>query len=423
VLHWRLRGFERPRPATLNRRRPLPKIVVPKIAEPKIVRSLRREWQRVNLRWQAWRSRRQPRDDAAVLVVRLDNIGDFVLWLDGTRAIRHRYPRPDYRITLAASAEFADFAASSGLFDDVIAVDRRRLGSDTDYRSLLWRQISGLRAAVAVNPTFSRTFASDELIRASGAPLRIGIDGDFANQSSRKRARSDRWYSQLVDIPAGLHEIEANAAFARQFDAAAKPARPRLEPTMIARPDWLDDAHGYIVAFPGAGLTAKQWPPERFAAVIDRIHAQTGWSTLLCGHASDTEIAAGILRRTNAKRVHNMCGHTTLNELAEVLKSAKLLLANDTGAAHIAAAVDCPVVVPFGGWHFGRFLPYPALIDPPPATVRPVFVPMPCYRCDARCIYPRADDDPFACLDRVTIDAVWDAVSPLIAPAGGQAAR
>jgi ADP-heptose:LPS heptosyltransferase len=407
----------------LNRRRPLPKTASPKIAVPKIVRSLRREWQRVNLRWQARRSRRQPRDDSAVLVVRLDNIGDFVLWLDGARAIRQRYPRPDYRITLATAREVATFAASSGLFDDVIAVDRAQFGASIGYHRAVLHRIAALRAAVAIHPALSRTEMPDALIQASGATERIGMLGDTTNQSPRKRARTARWYTHLIDVPEELHEIEVNSRFAQQFDAAAKPARPRLEPTMIARPDWLDDTHGYVVAFPGAGLTAKQWPPERFAALIDRIHAQTGWSTLLCGHTSDTDIAAGILRRTNAERVQNMCGRTTLNELAGVLKSAKLLLANDTGAAHIAAAVDCPVVVPFGGWHFGRFLPYPAQIDPPPAVVRPVFVPMPCYRCDARCIFPRADGDPFACLDRVTTDAVWDAVRPLIAQEDGRDTR
>ncbi|MBN9581284.1 MAG: glycosyltransferase family 9 protein [Afipia sp.] len=380
----------------------------------KMAASLQRRRDRPHLALLSWRGRRRPRDASRILVVRLDNIGDFVLWLDGARAIRHRYPRPDHRITLAASAEVAAFAASSGLFDEVIAVDRRRLGSDAPYRRALWRQIAGLQAAVAVNPTFSRALMGDELIHASAAPERIGLRGDTSNQTLRKKTRTDRWYTRLVDVPEGLHEIDINAVFARPFDAATHAMRPRLENAMLSRPAWLDDMRDYVVVFPSAGLTAKQWPPERFAAVIDHIRAQTGWSTLLCGHTSDADIAADIMRRTGADRVHNMCGQTTLNELAGVLASAKLLVANDTGAVHIAAAVGCPAVVPFGGWHFGRFLPYPAHVDPPPAGVQPVFVPMDCYQCDARCIFPRAPDDPFACLDRVSTEAVWEAVRPII---------
>src|SRR5262249_28792243 len=69
----------------------------------------------------AFQLRRRRRGKIAV--TRLDNIGDFILWLDGARAIRNRYPQPDYHVTLVAPTKWGKFAELSALFDEVIAVD------------------------------------------------------------------------------------------------------------------------------------------------------------------------------------------------------------------------------------------------------------------------------------------------------------
>ena len=117
----------------------------------KLIRNLRRNRQKLDLMIEARRSRELPRDKGSVVVVRLDGIGDFVLWLACARAIRARYPRPDHRITLVASTAFSDLAASTGLFDEVMAVNARRYIEDNAYSHATLQRVAALRAEVAIS--------------------------------------------------------------------------------------------------------------------------------------------------------------------------------------------------------------------------------------------------------------------------------
>ena len=151
----------------------------------KFFRNLLKNRQKLDLHYEARQSRKLPRDEAAVLVIRLDNIGDLVLWLDGARAIRARYPRPRYRITLAGSVEFRELAERTGLFDDFIAIDKVPYVWNNRYYKSILQQVAAVRAAVAINPTYSRNRLSDALIYASGATTCIGLEGEPGSEGER----------------------------------------------------------------------------------------------------------------------------------------------------------------------------------------------------------------------------------------------
>ncbi|EKS27700.1 glycosyltransferase family 9 protein [Afipia felis] len=375
----------------------------------KLFRKLARNQQKLDLMIETRRSRKLPRDKGSVVVVRLDGIGDFILWLACARAIRARYPRPDHRITLVASSAFSDLAASTGLFDEVMAINSKRYVEDNAYSRATLRNVAALRAEVAINPGISRDRYGDRLVLASGATTRIGVDGDPEAQTDKKQRQSDRWYTDLIKITPGIHEIEANAIVAHYFDPSAPPSRPRLDRNLISRPDWLP-REPYFVVFPGSASVKKKWPADRFAAILTRLQQRTGWIAVICGTNAEKPDAQAILDLTGRHRIIDACGRTDLGALAGVLRDAELLLCNDTGAAHIAAAVDCPVVVPCGGYHYGRFLPYPQLNDGESPVMFTVFEQMPCFNCSWKCIYPRAADEPLYCVSQIGVEAVWQAV-------------
>jgi ADP-heptose:LPS heptosyltransferase len=378
----------------------------------KLFRNLRKNRQKLDLRLEGLRSRSLPRDEASVLVIRLDGIGDFVLWLECARAIRRRYPRPQYKITLAAASEYADLAELTGLFDKVIPVERQVYIWNNTYNRGILRQLADLRAAVAINPCISRDRHGDRLIYVSGAKERIGLD-DRVSQTVKKQLQADRWYTHLVTVPSGLHEIEANAVFARYFDKEAALTRPHLT-GLISVPEWVAPDQKYFVVFPGTASPKKKWPAERFAAVVERLQQQTNWTAIICGSNAERPSATAIIDLLGSHRIIDACGRTSLSDLAGLLQHAELLICNDTGAAHMAAAVDCPVVVPFGGWQFGRFLPYPEFSNDREQMIFPVVKQMPCFNCNWKCIYPREADGPLYCVNEVTIQSVWDAVSHIL---------
>jgi len=114
----------------------------------------------------------------------------------------------------------------------------------------------------------------------------------------------------------------------------------------------LAEINGPILGLnPGAEYgPAKRWPLERFAAVAREIQKQRGGIWLILGGKSDVELANQIESAIGNPQsaIRNLAGKTSLRELMALLKDCRVLLTNDTGPMHIAAALGTPVVVSFG---------------------------------------------------------------------------
>ena len=102
---------------------------------------------------------------------------------------------------------------------------------------------------------------------------------------------------------------------------------------------------------PGAEYgPAKRWPVERFIAAAQEIQNRTNCIWLIFGGKGDMTLAERInseLRTPNSE-LRSLAGQTSLRELMSLLKLCRVLLTNDSGPMHVAAALGTPVVVPFG---------------------------------------------------------------------------
>lgn len=101
----------------------------------------------------------------------------------------------------------------------------------------------------------------------------------------------------------------------------------------------------YVCLHAGASTFERCWPPERFAAVGDELTAR-GWQVVLTGSAKETELTQAVSRMMRASSL-NLAGRTSLGALAVLLSRASLLICNDTGVSHLAAALQVPSVVIF----------------------------------------------------------------------------
>jgi ADP-heptose:LPS heptosyltransferase len=156
-----------------------------------------------------------------------------------------------------------------------------------------------------------------------------------------------------------------------------------------------------VVVHPGASVPARAWLPQRHRALVAALAGQ-GRNVVVTGDPSERELTA-FVAGSGTPEVVDLGGRTTLPGLAEVMAAARVVIAGNTGPAHLAAAVGTPVV---------------SLYAPtvPAVRWRPWGVPhvvlgrqdIPCAGCRARlCPF---DDHP--CLD-VTVAEVIDAIDSL----------
>ena len=141
--------------------------------------------------------------------------------------------------------------------------------------------------------------------------------------------------------------------FTPQPDSIAQPelmskpdgVRSALQKLKISEPEGQ-----LLVLCPGAEYgPAKQWPAEYFAAVADKM-AQQGWSVWLFGSEKDRAIGEEIVLQLGKERrgVENLAGRTTLEQAIDLMSLATVVVGNDSGLMHVAAALDRDLVAIYG---------------------------------------------------------------------------
>jgi len=153
------------------------------------------------------------------------------------------------------------------------------------------------------------------------------------------------------------HQIYEYLHLTAALGANPEPIAPKLtvtpEEIESARKKFgLGKTDGPIIGLnPGAEYgPAKRWPVEKFTAAAREIQQQTNCAWLLFGGKNDLQLTAQIefAIRNPQSAISNLAGKTSLRELMSLLKICRVLLTNDTGPMHVAAALGTPVVVPFG---------------------------------------------------------------------------
>jgi heptosyltransferase-2 len=196
-------------------------------------------------------------------------------------------------------------------------------------------------------PTRKKTVAEIRRLIAEAPPVSREVYPRSAHQIAQ--------YHHLVATVVGQTEmlapprIEVSAAekdaFARSYFAAEIASRLATDTRAAGR------GLQVIGLNPGAEYgPAKRWPAERFIEAAALIEGESAW--LIFGGAADLETArfieAGIKTARPAARIINVAGRTSLRELCAGLALCDVVITNDTGPMHLAAAVGTGVVVPFG---------------------------------------------------------------------------
>jgi len=154
------------------------------------------------------------------------------------------------------------------------------------------------------------------------------------------------------------HEVRRCLRLAEHVGAPSRGSH--LEFPLTAQ-DWAEwnclglEAHSYAVVHPGSQLPSRRWPAERFARVADAL-ADDGLRIVVTGTHAEKPLTQAVLAQMQAP-ARDLSGDTSVGGLAAVIARARLLVSNDTGVSHIAAAVGTPSVIVSCGSDPARWAP------------------------------------------------------------------
>jgi len=273
-------------------------------------------------------------------------LGDAVLAIPAMAAVRRLFPGG--HLTIAAQPSVAGiFREETPITpDDVLELS----GSSRD----VVRAIAGGRFDLGI--LFPNSFRSAWQLRRAGVPARWGYATSGRGFLLTKRAPPPR----AADAP---HQSDYYRQLVAGLGAVPGRELPRLAPTVgsqVRVDALLRDAHvpegaPLVVLAPGAAYgSAKQWPPDRMAAVAARLVRERHAACVIVGAAHDRDASRAIESwlRANAAdaalRVFDLVGRTPLGPLVALAARAAVFVSNDSGAMHVAAAAGRPVVAIFG---------------------------------------------------------------------------
>jgi ADP-heptose:LPS heptosyltransferase len=279
----------------------------------------------------------------------------------------------------------------------------------------LLRKIYKAGFDIAIQPTYSREFSyGDAIIRISGAKERIGSIGDYCNIRPLEKKISDKFYTRLIPaIQCPLMELKRNAEFVCGLDMRVHAGLPDISPAIDGMKNPLNTVSDYYVLFPGASRSGKQWPIDRFTALSNKIYGKYGLTGVICGSPAEQDLVQELILHINVPII-NMTGKTNLVNLAVIIRNALFLVANDTSAIHIAAAVSTPGFCILGGWHYGRFIPYDIENKMEKPLPIPITHEMDCSGCNWRCQYPYEKSGPVPCIEKISVDEVFSVIEDKI---------
>jgi heptosyltransferase-2 len=142
---------------------------------------------------------------------------------------------------------------------------------------------------------------------------------------------------------------------------------------------------------------SKRWPAEHFAALASRL-VDGGYDVWLAGSANDAAIGEEIVRLSERPCI-NLSGRTTLAEAIDLMSCAALVVSNDSGLMHIAAALDKPLIALFGSSS-------PAFTPPDSPHAQIIRLDLPCSPCFER-VCPLGH---FNCMLQLKPELVWDRI-------------
>jgi len=344
------------------------------------------------------------REFRRILIIKPSSPGDILHALPVLRGLRRRYP--DAHIAWLVASAFVDLVEKDAELNEVIPFDRKRFGrvgrslTVTAEFVLFLRGLRRRRFDLVID--LQGLFRSGFIARATGAAVRIGpaeareLAGLFHTHRLPRRDRD-------------AHAVEKNYALAEVLgfdDAPARFEQSIIDADRQAAAQLLKQAgflpgERFAVLVPATRWETKCWPAERFGLLARRLRDAQHIDSVLVGGPGDRALGEAAADASGGA-AKNLCGTTTLRELAALIEKSAIVITADSTPMHMAAALDRPLVALFGPTSPNRTGPYERMGD----VLRLDLDCAPCYfRKLRQC--PHAH----ACMQQLDVEQVFAAAS------------
>lgn len=285
------------------------------------------------------------------LVIKIGAIGDLLMAGPAIRAIRKSSPNEKVSVLIGRSCE--SVLRSNPWVDELLPIDDHKLYKGSPAARL--GQVLKIVLLTRRNRfdrvfVFHRDWRFNLVAALSGARERFGFD----------RNGEGRFLTQRYRPVDGVHHIDQYLAVAALADVAPQGREMEFSVSDSARRSALrklSEAGGSLGSSlvgicPGGArnvreqMDSRRWPVENFDRLLDALLANTDLHALILGGPSDLEIIERL--NTRRPRVHVLAGQTSLEESAALMARCRVVVANDSGPMHLAAAMGVPVVSLFG---------------------------------------------------------------------------
>ena len=344
-----------------------------------------------------------PADQIKRVVVRGTNwVGDSVMTIPALRALRKVLPGAEITLVLRPGAQglFTD----AEFIDNLLVYDRRNAFSALN-QVRQWRKRSFDLAI-----SFQNAFEAALIPLLAGIPFRLGYATEGRQSLLTHPIALPEWRSSKHEVFYYLYLIAAleQALYQTSTICEADPDTS-LEVSSVRKDEarklltsyGVSEAGMVVAICPGSiNSRAKRWPAESYAALADRL-ITAGRSVIVVGSKGERNVAAEVTSKMKKKPV-DLTGKTTIEELTAILATIDLLVTNDTGPAHMAAALGRPTLVIFGPTN--------------PLTTRPLSGHAEILRQPPDCAPCMLRDCPIdhRCMTAITVDEVAEHATTLL---------
>ena len=295
-----------------------------------------------------------------ILIIRVDHIGDVVMATPVYAALKRKYPKA--KITVLAGSWAESILRSDPHVDDLIIFDCpwwSKIRGNNIHWLIAWRSLIKIIW----------------IIHGQRFDLGLDLRGDFRqilfflffggvkNRISFDRSGGEYLLTTAVSYPGRIHEVEKNFRLLQPLGINMTGKYPRLyiPPEVKKEITELFDRHGIekvalkILIAPGARVKVKCWPGPNFNRIIQWLISEYKAYIFIVGSKSERHYLSN--GGVSDPKIYNLCGDLNIMAVAALAAHCQLLIANDTGLGHLAAAAGIPVLSLFGPTDPTRYRP------------------------------------------------------------------